>query len=958
VHTWEISSQVKPVLASWSVTGLVITPAQALVLLVNLPSLDTENHLFTAGDDARYWHKAAALAMETLAAQKLAPTLVRGDPDGKRFYSRWTPVLDGPKDALRLGQLQAAMPPVCRAAVSPQGVVASARSLLLTFLNSACDDAARRWAKSAAPRFAPQETGAEVEWVQALFREDPQVKVSPAQGQALETSYRAWMRNLHMAGDAYFRVAFRLDTPKDVEKDKASWKIHFLLQARDDPTLLIPAEQVWKTSGNALLHMGRRFEQPQEKMLGGLGYAARLFAPVQKSLKAKRPDHLVLDTQGAYDFLRNAAPLLEEAGFGLLAPPWWNQPGTRLGMRLRLMPPAGKAVEALNKGQMRFQNLVNYQWELSLGETSLTEQEFRALAALKSPLVQVHGQWVQLDPEQVEAAIQFWKEQASSGEMTLIEALQFGLGGRGKQHRLPVADVVAEGWVGEWLDRLRQPDRLSELEQPAALQGQLRPYQLFGYSWLYFLRRYRLGACLADDMGLGKTIQTIAMLLKEKEMLGLLPAPTLLVCPTSVVTNWEREIRRFAPSLTTLVHQGAGRLRSTDFHQAVRSVDMVLTSYVLARQDTEMLQSVDWLGVILDEAQNIKNPAAKQTQAVNQLKADFRLALTGTPVENRLSELWSIMQFLNPGYLGAQQSFRSQFALPIERYADQEAAQKLRKIAGPFILRRVKSDPNVIQDLPEKIEVKDYCTLTEEQATLYEAVVQEAMRKVENSDGIQRRGLVLSMLMQLKQICNHPAQYLHVTRQPGGIESLVDQRASLAGRSGKLERLAEMLDEILTEGNRALIFTQFAEMGELLSIYLPEALGCAAMFLHGGTPVKARDQMVRRFQEDEHAPPLFILSLKAGGIGLNLTRANHVFHFDRWWNPAVEDQATDRAYRIGQQVNVQVHKFVTTGTLEEMIDEMIESKKGLAEAIVGGGEEWLTELSTDELRTLVQLRRT
>ena len=458
-------------------------------------------------------------------------------------------------------------------------------------------------------------------------------------------------------------------------------------------------------------------------------------------------------------------------------------------------------------------------------------------------------------------------------------------------------------------------------------------------------------------MGLGKTIQTIAMLLKEKELLGVMPAPILLVCPTSVVTNWEREIRRFSPSLTTLVHQGAGRMRGKDFEEAARSVDMVLTSYVLARQDIETLQSIQWLGVILDEAQNIKNPSAKQTQAVNQLKADFRVALTGTPVENRLSELWSIMQFLNPGYLGPLQAFRSQFALPIERYANQEAAQRLRKIAGPFILRRVKTDPNVIQDLPEKIEVKDYCTLTEEQATLYEAVVREAMQKVENSDGIQRRGLVLSMLMQLKQICNHPAQYLHVVRQPGGLDSLPDKRLSLAGRSGKLERLTEMLDEILIEGNRALIFTQFAEMGELLSAYLPETLATTALFLHGGTPVKNRDQMVRRFQEDEHAPPIFILSLKAGGIGLNLTRANHVFHYDRWWNPAVEDQATDRAFRIGQLRNVQVHKFVTTGTLEEMIDEMIESKKGLAESIVGGGEEWLTEMSTDELRSLVQLRR-
>jgi SNF2 family DNA or RNA helicase len=460
-----------------------------------------------------------------------------------------------------------------------------------------------------------------------------------------------------------------------------------------------------------------------------------------------------------------------------------------------------------------------------------------------------------------------------------------------------------------------------------------------------------LGACLADDMGLGKTIQTIALLLKEKERLGSLPAPTLLVCPTSVVTNWEREIRRFTPSLSTMVHQGPSRLRGEAFMQAAGQVDMVLSSYALVRQDAEVLGSISWLGVILDEAQNIKNPSAKQTQAVRKLEADFRLALTGTPVENRLSELWSIMHFLNPGYLGSQQTFRSNFALPIERYSDQEATVRLKRLVGPFILRRVKSDPGVIQDLPEKVETKVYCHLTEEQATLYQAVVEDAMKQVESSDGMQRRGHVLSMIMQLKQICNHPVQYLHQVQKNGRPND------ELVERSGKLERLTAMLEEILAEEDRALIFSQFTEMGQLLADYLPAALGCGIAFLHGGVPAKGRDKLIARFQEDQHGPPIFILSLKAGGTGLNLTRANHVFHFDRWWNPAVEDQATDRAFRIGQKRNVQVHKFVTVGTMEEMIDDMIENKKKLAEAIVGRGEAWLTEMSTEQLGELVRLRK-
>ncbi len=611
--------------------------------------------------------------------------------------------------------------------------------------------------------------------------------------------------------------------------------------------------------------------------------------------------------------------------------------------------------EAGAPGIMTMENLVNYQWKLSLGETELTEKEFQTLAKLKSPLVQIRGQWVILDADQIEAAIKFWEQGQTQGEMSLLEAMKLGLGGETSAGGLPVDEIVTDAWLGEWMEQFTQSDKLEQLDQPIGLLGQLRPYQQYGYSWLAFLRKWGLGACLADDMGLGKTIQTISLLLREKEKLGKFPAPVLLIAPTSVVTNWEREISRFAPGLQTYIHRGSDRLRGEKMRKALKGKDIMLTSYPVARLDSESIQSINWLAVILDEAQNIKNPAAKQTQVIRKFNAEFRIALTGTPVENRLSELWSIMHFLNPGYLGPQAQFRKNYSLPIERYHDEDALKQLKQLTMPFILRRVKTDPRVITDLPEKMETKVYCNLTEEQATLYEAVVQDAMKRIEEEEGIQRRGLVLSMLMQLKQICNHPVQYLHQTRKSkrGDAAPLAD----LTGRSGKLERLGELLEEVLAEGDRALIFTQFAEMGEMLANYLPSAFGAATQFLHGGTSAKARDQMVKRFQEDEHAPSIFILSLKAGGTGLNLTRANHVFHFDRWWNPAVEDQATDRAFRIGQKRNVQVHKFVTTGTLEEMIDDMIESKKGLAQAVVGSGENWITEMSTDELRKVVALRR-
>ena len=395
-----------------------------------------------------------------------------------------------------------------------------------------------------------------------------------------------------------------------------------------------------------------------------------------------------------------------------------------------------------------------------------------------------------------------------------------------------------------------------------------------------------------------------------------------------------------------MVHHGALRARGKELVSTALAHDIVISTYALTRRDVEDLVRVPWSDLILDEAQNIKNPHAKQTQAIRRLPANHRLALTGTPIENRLSELWSIMHFLNPGYLGSQNHFRQVFALPIERYRDREAAERLQRLVQPFVLRRVKTDPTIIQDLPEKLEMRVYCSLTAEQATLYKAVVQESVERIESAEqeGIQRRGVILGTLTRLKQVCNHPAQFLA-------------DGSPLPGRSGKLNRLGEMMEEVLGVGDRALVFTQFAEMGYALQSYLHSRFDVEVLFLHGGTPQKQRDRMVARFQERAPgSPPVFILSLKAGGTGLNLTAANHVFHFDRWWNPAVENQATDRAFRIGQTRDVQVHKLICAGTLEERIDELIESKRALADSVIGSGEGWLTELSTDELHDLMALR--
>ncbi len=570
---------------------------------------------------------------------------------------------------------------------------------------------------------------------------------------------------------------------------------------------------------------------------------------------------------------------------------------------------------------------------------------------INSHLVEFYGEWVELRSQDIKTAQAFFAARKDKLALSLEDALRLATGDTQVIEKLPVVSFEATGAIQELMATLTNNTAIAPMPAPASFQGSLRPYQERGVAWLSFLERWGLGACLADDMGLGKTIQFIAFMLYLKEQGGL-EQPTLLVCPTSVLGNWEREVKKFGPTLKVLLHHGDKRPKGKEFIQAVKGHDLVITSYALIHRDLKSLQSISWHTVVLDEAQNVKNSEAKQSQAVRQIQSSFRVALTGTPVENRLQELWSILDFLNPGYLGSRQFFQRRFAMPIEKYGDAASLQTLRSLVQPFILRRLKTDRDIIQDLPEKQEMTVFCGLSAAQATLYQRLVEESLAEIESASGLQRRGMILALLVKLKQVCNHPAQYL--------------KEATLqAQRSGKLQRLEEMLEEALAEGDaegaagagRALIFTQFAEWGKLLKPYLEQHLSREILFLYGSTSKKQREEMIARFQHDPQGPPIMILSLKAGGVGLNLTRANHVFHFDRWWNPAVENQATDRVFRIGQTRNVQVHKFVCTGTLEEKIHEMIESKKALAEQVVGGGEEWLTELDTDQLRNLLVLDR-
>ncbi len=927
----------------WYVVSAVLDAGAALDFLLALPARAPTGIAF--GSDLRFWIEAARFSLELLTRQCFVPTLheiARGRSATCR--AAWEAVLS-PEDDERMQRLSRLMPPVCWSFVPPeQKNVLLLRQIVQDFLNQTVDAFVRENLSSLLPTKRRRSSSGvlQEQWVQALTSAESSFSAPVEVVKKFSSELRDWLGQLRpVEAGAPFRTCFRLDPPEGEDEQVTGWHIGFYLQANDDRSLIVPAEKVWTERSSTLTFLKRKFENPQERLLADLGKASRLFPAIEESLKAAHPQQLELSTEQAYTFLRESAPLLEQSGFGVLVPPWWQKPSAKVGVKLKVKPKVGAATST---GLMGLNSIVDYNWQVSIGGTTLSAREFENLVNLKQPLIKVRGQWVELRPEQIEAAIAFFKKKRATKDMSLGEALRIGLGQGTAEMGLPVLDIEAEGWLKDALGRLSQNVPLTNIKVPATFQGKLRPYQLKGVSWLAFLKEFGFGACLADSMGLGKTIQLITLLLHERDKQNVAPVPTLLICPMSIVGNWHKELQRFAPSLSVMIHYGPERLSDQAFAEEARKHDVVITTYALALRDKEQLTTIDWENVVVDEAQNIKNETAKQTQAIKQLQGRYKIALTGTPVENRLSELWSIMEFLNPGYLGTGTDFRQSFAIPIERYHNAERSQTLKKLVQPFMLRRLKTDKTIIQDLPDKMEMNVFCNLTQEQASLYEAVVKEMMERIEQSDGMERRGLILATLMKLKQVCNHPAHFL-------------SDHSSLARRSGKLARLEEMLEEVLEGGEKALIFTQFAEMGELLQQYLEERFGCEILFLHGSTPKKQRDMMVQRFQEEQHGAPLFLLSLKAGGVGLNLTAANHVFHFDRWWNPAVENQATDRAFRIGQKKNVQVHKFVCVGTLEERIDQMIEQKKELAESIVGSGENWLTEMSTEQLKSLFSLSR-
>ena len=873
------------------------------------------------GEDMAWWADVLRQAVSMVARQQYLPDAI---PAGDGTYvGAWSPVFAG-EEAGWIGAAAARMPAAARALTHTNAKGAPSKpaaASLWSVLSSMIDHTVRTSVRNMERRKRTRFTSIHDAWLYSLRSKHRTISGAPGMPAQLAGQVREWHRPITIMAVSPFRLCFRIEEP---EGDGDVWNIRYLVQPNDDPSMLIPVDMAWRGAEHANL---------KGHILFALGHAAEICPDISAGLSLDGTAGHTTDTAGAHRFLVHEAEALRQTGYGVIVPSWW----TGRGNRRRLTAKARVRAGSPGSGMLSMDSVMQFDWEVALGDQAMSIEELEGMAALKTSLVRMRGMWTVVGAEEIRAAINLLQKGRAAG--SLRDAVRMELGVGDAPEDLEWGGISSADGISDVLGRLGDHTSMEDIDPPAGFTGNLRPYQRRGYSWLSFLRRWGLGGCLADDMGLGKTVQMLALLQLDREAGETRPA--LLVCPTSVINNWKREAARFAPELRVLVHHGAGRARGEKLGRAAAGHDVVVTSYGLLLRDVAAMRDVQWSGVILDEAQNIKNSQTKQAHAVRSIPSDYRFALTGTPVENSVADLWSIMEFLNPGFLGGPKSFRQRFLIPIQSGLEQGATERLRRATGPFILRRLKTDRSIISDLPDKIEIKEYCSMTKEQATLYASVLRETERALEEAEGIQRRGIILGTLSKLKQVCNHPAHFL-------GDSSAIPER------SGKLERLREMLEEVVESGDKALIFTQFVEMGHMLKRYIQEALGREVLFLHGGTPRRQRDSMVERFGDDGSVQ-VFVVSLKAGGTGLNLTAASHVFHFDRWWNPAVEDQATDRAFRIGQTRNVQVRKMICAGTFEEKIDQMIEQKKEMAKSVVGTGEAWLTELSNDELRDVLAL---
>ncbi|MEU0400829.1 DEAD/DEAH box helicase [Streptomyces sp. NPDC006197] len=934
----------------------VTVAARTLSVRDALPVLARARFSDAASPATAFWGAASLFALDLVARGLLLPGLTPGDHDAWRVGPL------GPGELAELRTLAASMPPAAHAVPLPAPVPPSddaplsddeplllpePEALLRAFADAVADTLPRTPA-------APLAAGGP-----AFAADAPQTV--PEQ--------RAWAADVAAVHDAGVRLSLRLELPGFTTESREAPAFRAVLQLHGvaDPTLVADAAEVWAGSGRAGAAFGPRARMDA---LLALRRAARAWPPLSPLLSAAVPDTVELADEEVAELLGPAATALAAAGVQVH---WPRELADRLTARAVIGPEeaevgagdsgrGGSGLEGSGFGYdvglgadptgdsdstdvtgaartsalpsfLAADSLLAFNWRFAVGDHELTRAELDRLAEAGRPLVRLRDRWVLVDPAEVRRA-----RAHQDRKVTPVDALSAVLTGTTEVDGHPV-EVAATGWLERLRERLAEPEGgRPEISQPAALAATLRDYQLRGLDWLHRMTSLGLGGCLADDMGLGKTITVIALHL-HRQVDPASAGPTLVVCPTSLMGNWQREIEKFAPGTPVRRFHGAAR----DLEEVAEG-GFVLTTYGTMRLDAERLAARSWGLVVADEAQHVKNPYSATARQLRTIGARARVALSGTPVENNLSELWAILDWTTPGLLGGLGAFRTRFAAAVEGGRDPAAAARLAALVRPFLLRRRKSDPGIAPELPPKTETDRTVSLTPEQAGLYEAVVRETLAAIAEADGMERRGLVVKLLTGLKQICNHPAQYLK------------EERPTIEGRSGKLELLDELLDTILAEGACTLVFTQYVGMARLLEAHLA-ARGVRTQFLHGGTPVAEREAMVARFQSGD--VPVFLLSLKAAGTGLNLTRAEHVVHYDRWWNPAVEAQATDRAYRIGQDRPVQVHRLIAEGTIEDRIAAMLDRKRELADTVLGTGGDTppeLTELTDAELAELVRLR--
>ncbi|MFD0050331.1 DEAD/DEAH box helicase [Actinomycetes bacterium NPDC127524] len=832
-----------------------------------------------------------------------------------------------------------------------------------------------KWYNDAANTFLKDHSPISHKWGEAL-QALKDTRLSPEELQSF-FNQESWLDWLGLEEDPKpFVIGLQLTEPLDGE---GPWELTTVLRSKKDETVVET-------------YPAKKLPRGWNKYTKEIDKTITRWAKVVPWLSENGSLKEQLSEFEAWEFLTEASEKLIFLGAEIMLPSWWvalKESNLKVKAKVKTQSTRGPSYVGL-------QALMDFDWRFSLNGEELSEAEFQNLVDEKRRLVYIRGQWVKLDPafiRQIQTLMETANEKGLQLNDLLQQELLSELGEGNDEEDDDGEDMLRIQFelnkdLKKLVNRLRESKNIPAVPSPEALQGDLRPYQQQGMSWLLFLRENGFGACLADDMGLGKTVQMIAYLLhvKEKESLAapalevqpenqhaaiiesseessdfpetdsevtetendfiVKPAvsASLIVCPTSVLGNWQRELERFSPDLKVHLHYGSSRTKGEDFASIMAKYDVVLTSYGLTHQDTEELTSLHWNSIILDEAQNIKNAQTKQSRAVRKLNGRHHVALSGTPMENRLSELWAIFDFINKGYLGSLAQFQEKYVSTIEREEQKGKIKELQSLIQPFLLRRTKKDKDVALNLPDKQEQKEFVPLTKEQASLYEQLIKDTFANIENLSAFEKKGIILAMLNKLKQLCNHPALYLK--------EEAKEDLAQASKRSGKLEKLTELVDAVREQNESCLIFTQYIGMGNMMQDLLSKRYGIKIPFLNGSANKKQRDDMIAKFQNGEF--PIFILSLKAGGTGLNLTEANHVIHYDRWWNPAVENQATDRAYRIGQKRFVHVHKMICTGTLEEKIDAMLDKKQALNDEIISS-DNWITELSTDEIKELVAL---